>query len=968
MARNYDDDYRSKQRYYSNASQKVQQINRDKKVQLRELSIAESKRDDLKEDFEKAGIVTHHKIKDVTIKGYLTISRQICECMDSYLQYHSLCATTLQKIQQDIADCREHISKREEKRVESTKLLNKEIAERFKPKERIVNHNPDLLTEEESLKYLSPLVPRTHRFFVRKEGSQKKYFINFFLLERYITIECDGLKENEQKIPVDDIIYLVKGKKNKENIVIQFVFRGKEDKPEKYIFPDHSSRELFYEFYWLAKRGLEKSFLSSSKRPLTHEELLIWCGTWNMGDAQPDYNNHEALENWMPKEKYDIYVVSTQESEYTPRPGYISSEEDLWSYLRTHLGDNYIKLANVSLQHIRLACFVRRNHYYKICKVKVGTVATGLAGVIGNKGGCGISFDIYDNRICFVGSHLAARIDRKRLEARNQNYRDILKGLSSFSNNSLSDIHHEFDHLIWLGDLNYRIEMKRDEIIAKIKMNDLESLRKCDQLLEEMKLENCFVDFEEMEINFSPTYRYNRGNRTFSEEKMREPAWCDRILYKPIKKQSITPLSYNACHLLMTSDHSPVNATFSINIDLPCIPHIRDTKCKINISNCKGFDLKPLKGNAGHYILFQAPFLSSTSTSVSEKSTNPYWNEKVVLYPAITNKSYLSQQFIRIVVKESKQDTIQGVGIIYLQHAIDKTIEFRTRIVDKARIYGYIEGTISVEFEEGYEDPYPFSVDQHVLKSTMTSVDENISSRPSFSITSKQSEHIQLDGIQDNDTPITNNSPKETNTRPKSVWASTKPRIINNLKEEENSNLVELPDSLIISNVTDSSKDFSGNMQKSSSNPNLTSRVISSHSNTVSLHKDSKNDEEDNLQEKKSFVKSGTSWRPASTCFNKTINFSQFEKEKSENQTSDNKELKKSKEKAFPLPPPKKEVTSLKKLKPSHKSVQLSSSLPSNQTTSQSEEPDSSESSPKVVFKKVKPSLAVTSKFQNENV
>lgn len=883
--------------------------------------------------------------------------------MDSYFQYHSLCSSTLQKIQQDIADCRAHINKREEKRIESTKQLNKEIAERFKPKVHVDNQHPDLMSEEESLKILSPKVPKTYRFFVRKEGSQKKYFINFNLLERYITIEVDGTKENMQKIPVDDMIYLVKGKKNKENVVIQIVFRSREDKPEKFIFPDHSSRELFYEMYWLAKRGIGKSFLSNSKRPLTHEELLIWCGTWNMGDAQPDYSNVEALENWMPKEKYDMYVVSTQESEYTPRPGYISSEEDLWSYFRTHLGDNYIKLANISLQHIRLACFVRRNHYYKICRVKVGTVATGIAGVIGNKGGCGISFDIYDNRICFVGSHLAARIDRKRLEARNQNFRDILKGLSSFSNNNLRDIHHEFDHLIWLGDLNYRIEMKRDEIIAKVKINDLESLRKCDQLLEEMKLENCFVDFEEMEINFTPTYRYNRGNRTFSEEKMREPAWCDRILYKSIKKQSITPLSYNACHLLMTSDHSPVNATFSINIDLPCIPHIRDTNCKINISNFKGFDLKPVKGNAGYYIVFQAPFASNTSTGISEKSVNPSWNEKVVLYPVITNRSYLSQQFIRIVVKESKQDTIQGVGIIYLQHAIDKTIEFRTRLVDKARIYGYIEGTISVEFGEGYEDPYPFSAEQQVLKSTMTSFDESGLGRPSFSIISKQSEHIQLDGIQDNDPLAINLSPKETNTRPKSVWASTKPRIISNLKDDNSqSNSLK-----IIYKNTDESL---GGMQKSSSNPNLSSKVVSSHSNTVSNN--SKTDAEDDSKENQ-LVKSGTSWRPASTCFSKPINFSQFEKPKNENQslTEQSTNLKKSKDKSFPLPPPKKDVKTPKKIITNQNTLQQSSSTSQHsapETDTQKEAPNPNESSPKVLFKKVKPSLAVTSKFQNEDM
>ena len=107
------------------------------------------------------------------------------------------------------------------------------------------------------------------------------------------------------------------------------------------------------------------------------------------------------------------------------------------------MGDNYLKLAGVSLQHIRIVCFVSRDHYHKISNVKTATVATGLAGVIGNKGCSAIAFSFFDAKFCFIGSHLAARIDRKRLEARNQNYRDILKGLASgFSTNGTkAEIH-----------------------------------------------------------------------------------------------------------------------------------------------------------------------------------------------------------------------------------------------------------------------------------------------------------------------------------------------------------------------------------------------------------------------------------------------------------------------------------------------------------------------------------------------
>lgn len=791
-AKNHGDDYKYKQKLYSNASQKVKQINRDKKVQLRELSMAEKKRDDLKEDFEKSGVIALHYIQDAITNGKLTISKQICDYIHSSLQSYSQFITTLQKVQQDITEIRDVIKSYDDERIEKEKKLQDELSQFSKvvTKSDDIQH-PDLLPESESIKLLSPLIPRYNQFYVRKEGSQKKYLLTFNLIDRSISLVYDGLKETEVIYSVDDIVYLVKGKKNKENVLICIIFKGREDKPEKIIFNDPPSRELFYELYWLAKRGIGKTFLSESKRPITHEELLIWCGTWNMGDAQPEYNNHQALENWMPKEKYDFYVVSTQESEYTPRNGYISPEEDLWSLFRNHLGDNYIKLANVSLQHIRLACFVRRNHYYKICKVKVGTVATGLAGVIGNKGGCGIAFDIYDNRICFVGSHLAARIDRKRLEARNQNYRDILKGLSNgFSKNGLSDIHHEFDHLIWLGDLNYRIEMSRDEIISKVQQNDLESLTKRDQLFEEMKLENCFVDFEEMEIRFTPTYRYNRGDRTFSEEKMREPAWCDRVLYKSIKSSFITPLTYNACHDLVTSDHSPVSATFSISIGLPSIPHIRDTNCKITISNIKAFDLKPQRSSSGYYVVFQAAFLTSdASTSPSEKTTSPSWNERIYLYPAITNRSYLTHQWIRVVIRESKQDTCQGQGVIYLEHAMNGAMDFRTRIVDKSRIYGYVEGTISVEFSDGYQDPYPYSSEPQTLKSSMTTMekDSSTSIQPSFSIATKQTEHIQLDGIQEDHNDLLNES-----SSPRS-WSTTRPSNFEDYKQSFYSNTKDNP-------------------------------------------------------------------------------------------------------------------------------------------------------------------------------
>ena len=119
------------------------------------------------------------------------------------------------------------------------------------------------------------------------------------------------------------------------------------------------------------------------------------------------------------------------------------------------MGPNYLKIAGLSLLAIRLVVFVRRQHWNKVTNVEKASEATGIGilshththnthnarthytskstlfvgNVIGNKGGVGISFHFYETRLCFVNSHLAARIDETRNKQRFQNYRDIVKGL-----------------------------------------------------------------------------------------------------------------------------------------------------------------------------------------------------------------------------------------------------------------------------------------------------------------------------------------------------------------------------------------------------------------------------------------------------------------------------------------------------------------------------------------------------------
>ena len=67
--------------------------------------------------------------------------------------------------------------------------------------------------------------------------------------------------------------------------------------------------------------------------------------------------------------------------------------------------------------------------------------------------------------------------------------------------------------------------------------------------------------YVEAPLNFAPTFKYDRGTDHFdTSEKLRIPAYCDRILYRGKK---VTQHSYNRLELRM-SDHRPVYAEFTI--------------------------------------------------------------------------------------------------------------------------------------------------------------------------------------------------------------------------------------------------------------------------------------------------------------------------------------------------------------------------------------------------------------------
>lgn len=93
----------------------------------------------------------------------------------------------------------------------------------------------------------------------------------------------------------------------------------------------------------------------------------------------------------------------------------------------------------------------------------------------------------------------------------------------------------------------------------------LQSLLSKDQLRTEKAKSNYLLMYEEADITFLPTYKYDPHTDDFdSSKKQRVPAWCDRILYHSAKN-SVKCLHYDKIDR-RDSDHRPVKALFSLEV------------------------------------------------------------------------------------------------------------------------------------------------------------------------------------------------------------------------------------------------------------------------------------------------------------------------------------------------------------------------------------------------------------------
>ncbi|XP_025027260.1 type II inositol 1,4,5-trisphosphate 5-phosphatase isoform X2 [Python bivittatus] len=292
----------------------------------------------------------------------------------------------------------------------------------------------------------------------------------------------------------------------------------------------------------------------------------FFVGSYNVNGQSPQ----ESLLPWLSHdpEPPDVYCVGFQALDPSREAAVFhdTPREEEWFKAVTkslHPGAKYATIKLVRRVGILLLLCVRRELAANISDVGIATVGS-LVGM-GDKGAVAIHFRFHSTTICMVNAHLAAHPQES--EQQNQDFHDICARLQFYQQDpSLPAIPlSQHDVIVWLGDLNYRLEEQDIERVKKlIDAQDICALYQYDQLKNQMEAKRVFEDFTEGEINFQPTYKYKAGSDEWdTSERCCAFAWCDRILFKG---KTISQLSYRSHMSLRNSDHKPVSAVFSIGV------------------------------------------------------------------------------------------------------------------------------------------------------------------------------------------------------------------------------------------------------------------------------------------------------------------------------------------------------------------------------------------------------------------
>ncbi|XP_056176701.1 type IV inositol polyphosphate 5-phosphatase 9-like [Syzygium oleosum] len=333
------------------------------------------------------------------------------------------------------------------------------------------------------------------------------------------------------------------------------------------------SREIMPEFH-----------SSDTMKACNQQTCKIFVSSWNVGGIVPPEDMD--IEYWFDIKKYpaDIYVFGFQEIVPLSAGNVLGSENSKisrkWnamiretlnksssrarpgqSSMESHSKEHFRCIVSKQMVGLFISVWIRSNLCEFVSHPSVSCVGCGIMGCLGNKGSVSVRFLLRETSLCFICSHLASGGREGDERHRNSDATEILLR-TTFPHGPSCNLPRKIldhDRVIWLGDLNYRIDL------PDATTRSLVEKRKWDLLLEKDQ-GHVFQGWQEGVIKFAPTYKYCLNSEVYygknpntKVKKSRAPAWCDRIIWFG---EGLKQSQYNRGESKL-SDHRPVRAIFT---------------------------------------------------------------------------------------------------------------------------------------------------------------------------------------------------------------------------------------------------------------------------------------------------------------------------------------------------------------------------------------------------------------------
>ena len=288
---------------------------------------------------------------------------------------------------------------------------------------------------------------------------------------------------------------------------------------------------------------LASQLLEKRHEYIAFDNLKVGVVTWNVNSYHPNNDKLDLSELFSSftdsnyTETPDIIAIGLQDVDNSAFNNLLNSEdgeknEILWqNILKSNVNkmDTYYEISHLSYYGCFLIVFAKISLKERVKKIQFDEVNFSALANFSKKGALLIKFNVNDSSLCFINCHL---------ESGNNSFKERLQNLETIHNSGFNGELESFEYKFLFGDMNFRLQKLNDLQIRRqlekyhkmleIKENleatkVLKDLFESDDIWELRKSSKTMENYQELEITFPPTYKYELGQEKYESKKT--PAW-----------------------------------------------------------------------------------------------------------------------------------------------------------------------------------------------------------------------------------------------------------------------------------------------------------------------------------------------------------------------------------------------------------------------------------------------------------